>query len=111
MLLHPFHSQCLADYLELSPCLTLVCAALWDVGYGLQIGAVFSNIVVPQAIGKSGTSQVIDLQLDNNHRNRAGYANTSLTIPSISKSTSLNLPLLLKTSLRQGRCFPRRAHQ
>lgn len=38
-------------------------------------GAVFySNIVVAEALGKSGVSQVIDLQLDDNNENRAGYA-------------------------------------
>ncbi|KAG8988917.1 hypothetical protein FRB90_002499, partial [Tulasnella sp. 427] len=38
-------------------------------------GAIFySNIVVAEALGKSGHSQVMDLQLDNNNENRAGYA-------------------------------------
>ncbi|KIO18114.1 glycoside hydrolase family 79 protein [Tulasnella calospora MUT 4182] len=38
-------------------------------------GAVFyANIVVAEALGKGGASQVIDLQLDNNNENRAGYA-------------------------------------
>ncbi|KAG8940870.1 hypothetical protein FRC04_004980 [Tulasnella sp. 424] len=38
-------------------------------------GALFyANIVVAEALGKGGASQVIDLRLDNNNANRAGYA-------------------------------------
>lgn len=34
----------------------------------------YANIVVAEALGKSGNAQVIDLYIDNNNANRAGYA-------------------------------------
>ena len=38
-------------------------------------GAIFyANLVVAEALGKSGNAQVVDLYLDNNNANRAGYA-------------------------------------
>ncbi|KAG8972771.1 hypothetical protein FRC05_009601 [Tulasnella sp. 425] len=40
-----------------------------------RTGAVFhANIIVAEALAKNGVSQAIDLQLDNNNENRAGYA-------------------------------------
>ncbi|KAG9042383.1 hypothetical protein FS837_010941 [Tulasnella sp. UAMH 9824] len=81
------------------------------VGYGHQIGAVFSSyITLSQAIGKTGALQVIDLHLDNRKGAHRAMLIRDCRFPSISKSTSLNLSPAPYNSLRTGRCFLRWVH-
>lgn len=65
------YSNCFLDNPFTPPPTNMTHVRQWSTG-----AIFYSQIVVAEALGKSGNSRVIDLYLDNNNNNRAGYAST-----------------------------------